>query len=448
MRSQSIALPTKFGFDLPGSTTFVSNGRVLKEVDALASRDLVCKINLSDYNFKYLGQELLSNLFNYETIKENRVKDYGFNIVTKYKIDNHHYFVNGYNFSFNNLSYTIGNQSDVIFENDFSITSENNKNSIHSLFSEYHLNINKWTINSGLRVSYLTNISKFFIEPRIHISKEIVNAFNLTFSAEKKHQYTSQIIEFETQNFGLENQVWILAGTNKVPILESRQISIGASIEKNNWSLNIESYYKKNKNLTSITKGFNREVNGNEFSTGNSTIFGTDILVKKQVKNFTSLISYSITENDFEFKNLNKQKPFSGNFDIRHYLSLIQSASFNNLELSLGWKFRTSKPYTPAFGILGDNANNLRIDYGKINSVRLSNYHRLDFSAKYKFKPFKNSKIKATLGFSLLNIYNQRNILNRTYRIILDTKNASYNLSERNKFSLNRTPNFIFRLDF
>ncbi|MFY0629680.1 MAG: TonB-dependent receptor [Flavobacteriaceae bacterium] len=406
------------------------------------------KVNstISNYQFNYLGQELLLDLFDYETLKQNDVLDVGLLVQADYKINEKHLLVSGYNFAFNELSYAIANTSDVIFNDDFLISSQNTKNATHSLFGEHHYKSDNWFVNTGLRANYFTNISKFFLEPRVHVSRKINNHINATLSAEKQYQSVSQVIEFETQNFGLENQVWVLANNQGIPLLESEQVSIGANFKKNDWYLDIDTYYKKIRNLTSITKGFNRRSIG--FSIGQSSILGVDVLLKKKIQNFTSLISYSLTRNNFDFGDLNNQESFPGNFDIRHYLSLIQSLRLKNIELSLGWKFRTPRPYTPANGLIGDNASNIAIDYGPINSQQLNIYHRLDLSATYKFKLFSSNQVNTIFGFSLLNVYNNKSVLNRTYRIIIDEKNVTYQLRETDKISLGRTPNFIFRLEF
>ena len=270
--------------------------------------------------------------------------------------------------------------------------------------------------------------------------------FTATFSAERQYQFISQIIEFETQSFGLENQVWVAADDNSIPVLRSEQVSLGGNFQYDSWSVDAEMYYKKINNLTSLTRGFDIESTG--LSIGSSTITGLDVLAKKRFYNFTSLVSYALTRNEFQFDNLNNTNPFEGNFDIRHYLSFVQSAKFGDLELSLGWRYRTSRPYTLATGLEGDNAENITIQYGGRNGERLTPYHRLDFSAKYELKPFKNNDLKASFGVSLLNIYNQKNILNRNYRVILNTENAEFQLRTIDKISLGRTPNFMVRLEF
>lgn len=403
-------------------------------------------ITASRYNFEYTGQELLSNLFNYETVKKNKVLDVGAHVESEYKLNTKNTFIGGYELSINELDYTIGKQSDVIFDPDFLISSENSKNTVHAIFAEHRFKANDWSLFTGIRGSYASVTNDFFFEPRIHVSKKLNEQFNVTLSAERQFQFISQIIEFETQNFGLENQVWVAANDHTIPVLRSEQVSIGGNFQEDTWSVDVETYIKKVNNLTSLTRGFDLETT--TLAIGESTISGMDVLVKKRFYNFTSLVSYSLTKNDFQFNDVNNTKPFSGNFDIRHYLSLIQSAKFGNLELSLGWRYRTSRPYTLALGLEGNTAENITIQYEETNGERLNDYHRLDFSAKYTFKPLKNKNTKATLGFSLLNMYNQKNILNRSYRVILNRENAEFQLRTIDKLSLGRTPNFMVRLEF
>ncbi|EDP97167.1 TonB-dependent receptor plug domain-containing protein [Kordia algicida OT-1] len=403
-------------------------------------------VTASRYNFEYVGEELLSNLFDYETVKKNKVTEIGLHFQSEYQLNKKHFFVGGYELIRNELDYTIGKQSDVIFDPDFFITSENSKNTIHAIFGEHHFKFRDWNVFTGIRGSYATELGNFFFEPRIHISKKLNEQFNLTFSAERQYQFISQIIEFETETFGLENQVWVAANDTTIPVLQSEQVSFGGTFQYNSWNIDAEAYYKKINNLTTLSRGFEEE--SNTLSVGESTITGLDVLVKKRFYNFTSLVSYALTRNDFQFDNLNNTNAFAGNFDIRHYLSLVQSAKFGALELSLGWRYRTSRPYTFATGLEGDNADNIAIVYGERNGERLQPYHRLDFSAKYELKPFKNNNLKASFGFSLLNIYNQKNILNRNYRVILNTENAEFQLRTIDKISLGRTPNFMVRLEF
>jgi hypothetical protein len=88
------------------------------------------------------------------------------------------------------------------------------------------------------------------------------------------------------------------------------------------------------------------------------------------------------------------------------------------------------------------------IVFDDVNGARLPNYHRLDISATYRFNFSKNEKWKGKLGFSLLNIYDQENILSRTYEKRQSPTDGREVLREINKISLGITPNFVFRVDF
>jgi len=403
------------------------------------------KTSASSYNYDYFGEELQFGLFNTEVAKQNNIKEFALDVYTEYTLGDSHHFVNGYNLVNTDIDYLISNISDVIFNEDF-FKSSIQTNTTHSFYNEYIYNKNKWQLNLGLRTNYFTNGSKFYTEPRLNVLYQLNNNVGLNLSLGKQIQNISQIVEFETQDFGVGNLVWTLSDGGNNPILKNKQLSLGANYKKNDFYLDAEIYYKNIENITSIVSGFSREIN--EFSLGESKVYGLDVFLKKKINNFSSLISYSITQNEFLYKNLNNGSKFFGNNDIRHYLSLVESITINEaLECSLGWKYRTSRPYTPAYGLIGDNGDNIAINYGAINSKRLDDYHRLDFAVKYKFYPFRDQKIKITTGFSLLNVYNRKSNLNRTYRINLNTDDATFQLREINKFSLGRTPNLTLRID-
>ncbi len=401
-------------------------------------------VSASDYDFRFNGEELLSEFFDFETIKENRITEFNVNFSSQYRIKDNHEITAGANYTYSELDFTIGNISDVIFNEDFILRSDNSKTSVGTLFGQYNYTSGPWRLNAGLRANYITSLSKFYAEPIVSVKRYMSEDFILSASIEKRYQYISQIVEFETQDFGLENLVWTLSDDN-IPLLESEQASIGVNVKHKDWYVDAEVYAKRIIGITSLTNGFNREFNA--LSQGKNTILGMDITLKKQMGKFSSLASYSLTQNDSKFRDLNANASFSSNFDIRHYLSLIQSLKLGGFEASLGYIYKSPRPFTPALGLVGSNADDITIDYDVINSGRLTDYHRFDLSAKYSFKPWNNT-IRMTLGASLINIFNRRSVLNRSYRIILNTNDASFQLREINRSSIKRLPNLVFRVEF
>jgi len=401
--------------------------------------------SFSDYHFNYKGEEVLNAFFDYETIKENRLKDLNISLDIDYKFNKNHSLFSGYDLVKNEIDYKISNISDVIFDSDFTLESEKNQNVSHEFFTEYALKKERLLVEGGLRTTYLTSLNKLYLQANFNTSYKLNSNLSFNFNLEKKNQFVSQINEFETQNLGLENQVWILSN-NEIPVLEKRQLSFGLSYNKSKFYIDFEAYLKNTKGITSLTKGFNNEIE--ELTSGSSVTKGLELLLKKEINNFNASISYALTDNRFEFDNVNNGNEFQGNFDIRHYISVINSLKINDLELTAGWRFRTARPYTPVNGLIGNSAETIKIDFGPINSERLSNYNRFDVSAFYVFKPFSSKKIKGKIGASILNVFNKENNLSRSHRIVVDLNGPSYKIREINKFSLRRTPNLNLRLNF
>lgn len=400
-------------------------------------------IYFSNYDFNYNGlRESRASIdgflfFDNNIVEENTIRDSGASIHTNWTINTKHSFASGYDFSTNDVAY----KADYSFDN-FSFD-ESNSNITHAIFGEYKFNANeKLKISAGFRGNYFSVLNKTYWEPRINLEVNLSKNIITKLAAERKNQVISQISNYLPNDFNLDNQIWLLADSEFVSMLSSDQISTGFTINKNDWYIDIEGYHKSTSGLTSFANGFNGVL---DLETGESKVFGIDVLIKKRIKNYRTWIGYSYTDQDFRFENVNDNQYFRGNFDIKHYLSWIHSYQWNNFEFSLGWTARTGRPYTPALGITETNEFIL-IDYGEVNSDRLDTYHRLDFSASYKFNLSKNDAWQSKIGLSLFNLYDRENTLNRTYSVRFD--NNTYLLQEVNTFSAGITPNISFRIDF
>ena len=184
--------------------------------------------SFSSYDFSYSGEELLDAFFSYETVKKNKINDTNLSLDVDYKFNKNHSIMTGYDLIINDISYTIGRLSDVIFDDDYTLESLNSKNYTHSLFNEYRFKNKQFSIHTGLRTTYFSTLKTIYFQPNLNANLSINNNLSVQLSLEKTNQFVSQIVEFETQNFGLENQVWALSNSSEIPVLENKQASVSA----------------------------------------------------------------------------------------------------------------------------------------------------------------------------------------------------------------------------
>ncbi|ANW97233.1 hypothetical protein AXE80_13445 [Wenyingzhuangia fucanilytica] len=408
----------------------------------------------TDFSKIYDGSRLINRangsqenvLFDKDNTVQETSAEYSF--VKQTKNNNNWEF--GAQFSHSKLAYDF--KRDTSIQEDAIEDNISGKANNYALFSEYQINTNNhWIINLGLRWQHFSSVAKSFIEPRFNINYKTNKYLNFKFSTELKHQSISQVIDFRNDGLGgLFDRFWALANKNDFPVLKSFQTSIGADYQKNGWTLDVELY---NKNIDGILFLFDQKTRAQKYFSGSNKINGLDLLIKKDWNNYNTWVSYTLSKSIYHFENLNNNNDFNGSFDTPH--SLIWSHNYNikKLELSLGWRFRSGIPYTVKTAELNNN-NKLRIVFNELNSERLPNYKRLDFSAGYKFYFDANKKIKGQLGLTLQNILGKRNILSRDYEIETIITGQGPNRTEKevlvetDKISLGFVPNLLFRLNF
>ncbi|MEM6718218.1 MAG: carboxypeptidase-like regulatory domain-containing protein [Bacteroidota bacterium] len=406
----------------------------------------------SRFDFDYLG-DFRGNIVDIteQDQKRNRIKDIGFSFNTDWKLNDKNSIQSGYQFSSNDAAFGFSGFTDAPNSISRYDVGEESINNSHAFFTSYKFNTkNEFIVNAGLRVNYFSTTETAFFEPRLYVEKKLNKSFSVNFSGEIKHQAVSQILEFNTLNFGLENQVWAIANGEDFPVLKSRQLSTGVVFSNSGWRVDLDTYYKNITGLTSFNRSFGNTSVLETFTEGNSTIYGVDVLIEKQFDNYKTWMGYSYTDNDFEFSRINNGLTFPGNYDIRHYFRWAHTYTLNNFEFSLGWNYRTGTPYTPVTSETQANGD-LFVFIGDTNSTRIPDYHRLDFSGTYTFDFDKKNGWKGKIGFSLLNIYDRQNLLERYYEIrpfLNQDNNIQFRLETVDKFSLGLTPNLLFRVDF
>lgn len=286
----------------------------------------------------------------------------------------------------------------------------------------------------GVRTNYFEKFDKWRFEPRFAINQLIFDNISLELLGEMKSQVTTQIIDFQTDFLGVEKRRWVLVNDDDIPIITSKQLSLGAHYKRQNLIISLEGFLKRVEGIITSSQGFQNQF---EFvrTDGNYTSKGIDVLVNQQFEKINLWSNYSFSRNLYEFKSLTPSK-FFNNIDIRHSISLGTSFQHEGLEVSAGINYHTGRPVTTPEAdmpiIDGD------INFQLPNSSRVEDYIRPDFSVKYSFGLGK--KAKAQIGGSLWNFIDHENIINRYYTI-----NDNESIQKVDERALSLTPNVMLR---
>ncbi|WFO15184.1 hypothetical protein M601_015120 [Cellulophaga baltica 4] len=370
---------------------------------------------------------------NQRFLQKNIVSETGAKLLTRTKLSSQLSLTNGYDF----VETKVSNLDDV--DDPRYVLLEAEVLRAHGAFSALNVSTkNKGThLNLGLRYNYITKFKKTLWEPRISFNHDFWSTFNIEILGEYKHQNTSQIINFQNDFLGIEKRRWQLSNDSTIPIIRSKQVSLGLSHNQKGWLVNVVPFYKEVQGITTQSQGFK---DAYEFSRerGNYDASGIDVLLRKQLKNSSSWISYSHLKSNYTFENLQNES-FPSNFDITNTITAGTNYTIKSLLLATGFNWRTGKPFTRP--IIGNEVENGTINYGETNSSKQSDYLRLDVSSKYQFNW--REKTKLEVGVALWNILNRDNSMTSYYSL-----DASENIQKVDQSSLGLTPNATVKLIF
>jgi hypothetical protein len=390
----------------------------------------------SSYGFNQISNDSENDFYT----NTNSVRDLGIQIQGGYSFSKNIKAFLGYEFVNYDVSYLFDFEEDGILQDDVF----NSELSGHNFYAEGQFKVGDFFLRGGLRTTLYPDREETFFEPRLYADYQVSDAFKLKASAEIKNQAISQVISLEFNELGLGDSVWVLFDEiAEVPVLNNQQFTFGFFLDKAGWKLDVEGYYKKVTGLTSFTRGFASNSANNEtddFFTGNSTVRGVDILLKKKIKRFRTWLGYSFSQNDFEFPDV-QAGTFPGNFDQRHIVSWSGSYKYKQFQFSVGWQFATGRPFTQATGTNGGE-----VFYGPQNASRLGDYHKLDLTGFYDFYFDSDNSVKGRLGLSVINVYNRDNIIDKSF--VIEEDNGVNTIFEQTNVGLGITPNVVFRVYF
>ncbi|GAA4817564.1 TonB-dependent receptor [Litoribaculum gwangyangense] len=383
----------------------------------------------TDYKLKAINVNLLDAQ---RFLQENIVSETSVKLKSNYKVNELLQFLLGYQF----IETEVTNLDDVDIPRFRNLVSEVLRT--HGVFSQiaYRSPDNMTNLNLGVRYNYISKFNKSIWEPRLSFNHQFLNHFSLDIQGEFKHQNTSQVINFQNDFLGVEKRRWQLSNNRDIPVITSKQISIGLNYNNIGWLFGIEGFYKMVNGITTQSQGFQNQY---EFvkSNGEYNVTGIDVLIRKHFNKFNSWLSYSYMNNRYLFKDL-EDDFFPSNYNVIQTITLGTAYKWNHLKLSAGLNWHSGKPIT--LPVLGNEIVDNEVNFGSTNASNLIDYARLDISAIYDFKL--NKKAKANLGISVWNVLDKENQINNFYRV------NNENIIETQQSSLGITPNAVFRVHF
>lgn len=251
------------------------------------------------------------------------------------------------------------------------------------------------SLKTGLRMNLLANTSRYFLEPRISASYRIHEHIKFNASWGLYNQFMYKIANVDRdENY---TYLWITSNT-RTPALSATHWVAGFNYFKNDFTINVESYYKTIRNISKRVFE-NQMVNGHQedkyfLYQGNAKTYGIDTYVKKDFGHHSIWASYTWSKTLESLARPGKTLPeYSlAPHDQRHEFKIAALFNYKNFYLSGNY-------------VYGSGMEILR-DVFKDQTDNVS-YNRVDAALTYKFNI---KRLSGETGLSVLNIFDTQNL--------------------------------------
>lgn len=285
-------------------------------------------------------------------------------------------------------------------------------------------------------------ISSFnHLEPRLALSVKLTEERSIKTSYNRIVQYIHLI---SNTSSATPLDIWEPSGPYLKPqIVDQFAIGYFENFKENEYSLEIESYFKTGKNRIDYIDG--ADLIGNRaieqvLLNGKTEAYGLEFLLRKNTGNLTGWIAYTIGKSlqqtlgrTPEEVGINNGEWYRTPYDRLHDLSIMANYEFSD-KWSFGASFilQSGRPVTYPDGkyqFLDFQVPN----YNKRNNYSLPMFHHLDLSASYTPTKNLNRKWQSEWVFSIYNVYNRKNAASISFKSVEGSENL---MTETSKLSI------------
>jgi hypothetical protein len=258
------------------------------------------------------------------------------------------------------------------------------------------------------------------LEPRLSVAYQLNDNSSVKGSYNRMSQYLHLL---SNTNSPTPLDVWSPSGNFIEPQLLD-QVAIGyfKTFKNNEYSLEVESFYKTIQNLIDFTDGADLIANNaieQVVLNGEGRAYGLEVLFRKNEGRFTGWLAYTLSKSEqrtpgrtAQETGINNGEWYNTPFDRTHDISLT-----GNYELNKKWSISSNFLFQTGRAVTFPNGqyqyNGLVIpSYEARNSSRLPSYNRLDVAFNYNPTQDSTKNFKGEWVFGIYNIYNRRNAAN------------------------------------
>ncbi len=272
------------------------------------------------------------------------------------------------------------------------------------------------TFSPGQLIKFYDNF-----EPRLAVNWRVNQNSSIKLAYSKTAQYLHLISNTRAP---APTDIWKLSDTFIPPTI-SEQYSVGyyRNFKQNMWESSIEFYYKDVLKNIAYKNGADLIFNENletEVLINEGRSYGVELFLKKKYGKLTGWMSYTLSRSETRFEEDDDISYIVNDFDKTHDFSTTWALKLSErVSISSNFVFATGIPVTlPSDKYTFEN--NLVPHFVERNQSRLPDFHRLDFSLKWKARKFKKDgslrKNEDFWVFTLYNVYARRNVNSYFFR--------------------------------